>query len=182
MARRRGGNHYRTLWRRKKKLRIEYERKPNNFQKASHQKSTGNYILEQLPYHNGMHTIADFISNVMDMLVGKCNAEKVKLCGIAFQSFGEIWDGNITEEPVEPSKKKKKNLQTPNLQFLGHEDHRCLQKQILVKLMKDLLTWNIATIKKLSQDHISQSHGHYERWMQSCRLVKFILMQKSHHL
>lgn len=106
-----------------KQLRIEYERKPNNSQKASHQKSTGligHYILEKLPYHNrmqqmsadGMHTIADFISNVMDMLVGKCNEEKVKSCEKAFQRFGEIWDSDITEEHVEPPKKKKKKANT----------------------------------------------------------------------
>ena len=84
-----------------KKLRVEYERKPNNSQKASHQKSTGfkgHYILEQLAYHNRMHqmsadciqTIVDFISNVMGMLVGKCNEEEVKSCEKTFQRFGEI--------------------------------------------------------------------------------------------
>ena len=115
-----------------KELRNQYEDKPNNSQKANHQKKTGfkgNYVLQQLPYHNrmdqmspdGMHTLADFISHVMDMLAGKQDTQKVKSCEKSFHRFENVWNTsdidkeNDKVEDIEREKeksKKRKNVDT----------------------------------------------------------------------
>uniref|UniRef100_A0A8W8M6J9 Uncharacterized protein n=1 Tax=Magallana gigas TaxID=29159 RepID=A0A8W8M6J9_MAGGI len=62
-----------------KQMRLKYDRLPNKTQKQKHQKETGmkgTYALIKLPYHNrlhqmqpdGIHTIADFISHVANMM------------------------------------------------------------------------------------------------------------------
>lgn len=40
---------------------------------------------------DGMHTIPDFISHVIDMLGGKQNTIKVKTCENSFSRFEEVW-------------------------------------------------------------------------------------------
>lgn len=113
-------------------FRRQYEEKPNNSQRAKQQKQTGvkgKYVLQQLPYHNrmeqmspdGMHTIADFISHVIDMLGGKQNTLKVKACVNSFSRFEEVWpsegEGQPDEHSVQPKKKRKKddNKEVSNL-------------------------------------------------------------------
>ncbi|XP_062609392.1 uncharacterized protein LOC134271156 [Saccostrea cucullata] len=46
---------------------------------------------------DGMHTIADFISHVLDMLTGKHDGRNVRNCKKKFQRFSDIW---VTEDPV----------------------------------------------------------------------------------
>lgn len=99
-------------------LRDIYQQKPNKTQKLKHQKKTGlkgNYILQKLPYHNrleqmspdGMHTLADFISHLMEMLSGKFNAEKVLSCEKDFNRFSHIHSEISDDEKEQPKKKRK---------------------------------------------------------------------------
>ncbi|XP_062595076.1 uncharacterized protein LOC134256449 [Saccostrea cucullata] len=99
-------------------LRNQYERKPNKSQKTNHQKQTdlkGQYILQNLPYHNrieqmspdGMHTLADFISHLMEMLSGKFNNLKVKSCEKEFSRFPQVWPESGRTDVVQPKKKRK---------------------------------------------------------------------------
>lgn len=111
-----------------KQMRLKYDRLPNKTQKQKHQKETGmkgTYALMKLPYHNrlqqmqpdGMHTIADFISHVMDMLIGKHDRVNVRSCEKSFNRFPEIWvqqNSAVTEAlpphgPV-PQRNKKRRL------------------------------------------------------------------------
>ncbi|XP_062584302.1 uncharacterized protein LOC134246058 [Saccostrea cucullata] len=107
------------------RMRTQYELKPNKTQKANQQKSTGlkgNYILQQLPYHDrmrqmspdGMHTLADFISHLMEMLVGKQNTQKVMSCEKSFGRFDEVWKSAAEEQASidRPKKKKKRNVES----------------------------------------------------------------------
>lgn len=108
-------------------MKLKYDRLPNKTQKQKHQKETGmkgTYALMKLPYHNrlqqlqpdGMHTIADFISHVMDMLIGKHDRVNVRSCEKSFNRFPEIWvqqNSAVTEAlpphgPVPQRNKKKK--------------------------------------------------------------------------
>lgn len=66
---------------------------------------------------DGMHTIADFISHVIDMLGGKQNTIKVKECENSFSRFEEVWpseevheEGQPDEHSVQPKKKKKETI------------------------------------------------------------------------
>lgn len=114
------------------KLKYMYDRLPNKTQKQKHQKETGmkgTYALMKLPYHNrlqqmqpdGMHTIADFISHVMDMLIGKHDRVNVRSCEKSFNRFPEIWvqqNSAVTEAlpphgPV-PQRNKKRRLNEEN--------------------------------------------------------------------
>uniref|UniRef100_A0A8W8MQL9 DUF4218 domain-containing protein n=1 Tax=Magallana gigas TaxID=29159 RepID=A0A8W8MQL9_MAGGI len=99
-------------------LRDMYQQKPNKNQKQKQQKRTGlkgNYILQKLPYHNrleqmspdGMHTLADFISHLMEMLSGKYNGEKVLSCEKNFNRFPDIHSEISDDEKEQPKKKRK---------------------------------------------------------------------------
>lgn len=99
-------------------LRDMYQQKPNKNQKQKQQKRTGlkgNYILQKLPYHNrleqmspdGMHTLADFISHLMEMLSGKYNGEKVLSCEKDFNRFPDIHSEISDDEKEQPKKKRK---------------------------------------------------------------------------
>lgn len=99
-------------------LRDMYQQKPIKNQKQKHQKRTGlkgNYILQKLPYHNrleqmspdGMHTLADFISHLMEMLSGKYNGEKVLSCEKDFNRFPDIQSEISDNEKEQPKKKRK---------------------------------------------------------------------------
>ncbi|XP_061190168.1 uncharacterized protein LOC133198027 [Saccostrea echinata] len=90
-----------------KQRREEYDKLPNKHQKMKHQKETGmkgTYTFMKLPYHDrrnqmqpdGMHTIADFISHLMDMLTGKHDSPNIRNCEKKFDRFPEIW---ITANP-----------------------------------------------------------------------------------
>lgn len=73
---------------------------------------------------DGMHTLADFISHVIDMLGGKQNTIKVKACENSFSRFEEVWpseevheEGQPDEHSVQPKTKRKKddNKEVSNL-------------------------------------------------------------------
>lgn len=114
-----------------KQMRLKYDSLPNKTQKQKHQKETGlkgTYALMKLPYHNrlhqmqpdGMHTIADFISHVMDMLIGKHDGVNVRSCEKSFNRFPEIWvqqNSAVTEAlpPQGTKRNKKRRLNEENV-------------------------------------------------------------------
>lgn len=56
---------------------------------------------------DGMHTLADFISHLMEMLSGKFNAEKVLSCEKDFNRFSHIHSEISDDEKEQPKKKRK---------------------------------------------------------------------------
>lgn len=56
---------------------------------------------------DGMHTLADFISHLMEMLSGKCNAEKVLSCEKDLNRFSHIHSEISDDEKEQPKKKRK---------------------------------------------------------------------------
>lgn len=103
-------------------LREQYESKPNKSQKTKFQKETGlkgNYTFLRLPYHNrikqmqpdGMHTFADFINHVFEMLTGKLSSQKVKNCELSFGRFEGAWkeESDFENRPI---KKRKTTVTT----------------------------------------------------------------------
>lgn len=108
-------------------IREEYDRKKNNNQRTILQKETGLkglHPLHQLPYFDrvnqmqpdGMHTLADIISNVLDLISGKSDGPKVRLCEQGFNRFNETWVTSTTSHkrpatsaPNERPTKKLKN-------------------------------------------------------------------------
>lgn len=102
-------------------LREQYESKPNKSQKTKFQKETGlkgKYTFLRLPYHNrikqmqpdGMHTFADFINHVFEMLTGKLSNQKVKNCELSFGRFEDDWkeENDLENRPI----KKRKTTTT----------------------------------------------------------------------
>ena len=92
-----------------RKQRQVYDSLPNITQKKKHQKETGlkgTYSFMKLPYHDrvkqmqpdGMHTIADFISHLMDMLTGSHDTTAVRKCEKSFNRFPEIWIPDRNED------------------------------------------------------------------------------------
>lgn len=82
----------------------------------------GTYALMKLPYHNrlhqmqpdGMHTIADFISHVMDMLIGKHDGVNVRSCEKSFNRFLKLGFSKIQQllkpcHPREQNETKKED-------------------------------------------------------------------------
>lgn len=59
---------------------------------------------------DGMHTLADFISHLMEMLSGKYNGEKVLSCEKDFNRFPDIHSEISDDEKEQPKKKRKINL------------------------------------------------------------------------
>ncbi|XP_071135395.1 uncharacterized protein [Mytilus edulis] len=109
-------------------LREIFDNKPNRNQQNNFQKATGlkgKYSIMKLPYHDrnqqmqpdGMHTIADFISHVMDLLVGKSDTKKVRLCEKHHQRFPQTWPQETAAEQVaiEPPSKKRKTMSSETL-------------------------------------------------------------------
>lgn len=105
--------------------RKEYDTLPNKNQKLKHQKQTGlkgTYIFMKLPYYDRssktqpdwVHTIADFINQLMDMLTGKHDSASVRNCEQKFNRFPEIWApedySSSTSTATSQSIKGKKSL------------------------------------------------------------------------
>lgn len=83
-------------------IRNHYEQLPNKSQKQKAQKETGfkgRYSLMRLPFHNrgeqmqpdGMHTIADVVSNVFDMVSGKDDTKNVRITEEKYSRFESTW-------------------------------------------------------------------------------------------
>ncbi|VDI22367.1 Hypothetical predicted protein, partial [Mytilus galloprovincialis] len=109
-------------------LREIFDNKPNRNQQNNFQKATGlkgKYSIMKLPYHDrnqqmqpdGMHTIADFITHVMDLLVGKSDTKKVRLCEKHHKRFPQTWPQETAAEQVaiEPPSKKRKTMSSETL-------------------------------------------------------------------
>ncbi|XP_076106800.1 uncharacterized protein LOC143075311 isoform X2 [Mytilus galloprovincialis] len=103
--------------------RREFDQKPNKNQKTNFQKQTGVkgiHPLTSLPYFDrlkqmqtdGMHTISDVISNILDLISGKTDTIKVRNCEKQYQRFEETWPNMKRKAPdapcVNPSKQRKK--------------------------------------------------------------------------
>ncbi|CAG2228214.1 unnamed protein product [Mytilus edulis] len=98
-------------------------KKPNKNQKTNFQKQTGVkgiHPLTSLPYFDrlkqmqtdGMHTISDVISNILDLISGKTDTIKVRNCEKQYQRFEETWPNMKRKAPdapcAKPSKQRKK--------------------------------------------------------------------------
>ena len=101
-------------------IRQEYDNKPNNNQKSKLQKETGlkgMHPLHRLPYFDrvtqmqpdGMHTIADVISNILDLITGKSDGPKVRQCEKDYNRFKDTWvQPKTTQTASRPTKETKK--------------------------------------------------------------------------
>ncbi|XP_062596774.1 uncharacterized protein LOC134258258 [Saccostrea cucullata] len=123
-------------------LRKEFELKRNKSQKAKHQKETGlkgEYSLQKLPYHNrmqqmqadGMHTFADFVNHVLEMLTGKLSSEKVLHCEHSYARFTDIV---ADDEQLESRPKKKK---TDKTQTSRQDSSRTIPWELTKKQIKE---------------------------------------------
>ncbi|XP_076084502.1 uncharacterized protein LOC143055256 [Mytilus galloprovincialis] len=104
-------------------IRKEYDKKKNNNQKCKLQKETGFkgiHPLHRLPYFDrvhqmqpdGMHTLADVISNILDLITGKSDGPKVRQCEKDYNRFKETWPKRPSLSTIEcerPSKQAKKS-------------------------------------------------------------------------
>ena len=90
-------------------IRAAFDQKPNNAQKAKLQKQTGFkgiHPLHSLPYFDrssqmqtdGMHTIADVIGNILDLVCGKTDGPKVRHCEKNHNRFAQTWVGCNTSK------------------------------------------------------------------------------------
>ncbi|XP_063437818.1 uncharacterized protein LOC134718894 [Mytilus trossulus] len=116
--------------------RKDFDLKPNKNQKTIHQKETGLrgiHPLYPLPYFDrlkqmqtdGMHTISDVISNVLDFISGKTDSAKVRNCEKQYNRFEQTWVTNkrkSTDQGKQPKKKQKKQSEPQSTNVVTEEE------------------------------------------------------------